>query len=74
MLFLSKIIALGTKHQTFSTVAKVRLMNIVSLITIVISAGYSLNYLLVLNQPLVAIINTGFMFAYAISFIFMHFL
>jgi len=73
MLLFSKLIALGTKHQKFSAMTKIRLMNIISLITMLISAGYSLNYLLVLHQPLVAVINTFFMFAYGITFIFMHF-
>ncbi|NQZ81347.1 MAG: GGDEF domain-containing protein [Colwellia sp.] len=73
MLYFSKLIALGTKHQKLTAIAKIRLVNIISLITMVISAGYSLNYFFVLHQPLVAMINTSFIFGYAITFVFMYF-
>lgn len=72
-MFLSKLIALGTEQQNFSATNKIRLVNIISLLSIFIAAGYSLNYLFVLQQPLVALINIFFVLAYAITFVFMCF-
>jgi diguanylate cyclase (GGDEF)-like protein len=72
-MLLSKLIALGTEQQSFSISSKIRMINIISLISAFIAAGYSINYFFVLQQPLVALINTFFIFGYLITFVFMYF-
>ncbi|MFB0981702.1 MAG: GGDEF domain-containing protein [Alteromonadaceae bacterium] len=72
-MLLSKLIALGTEQQSFSTSSKIRMVNIISLISAFIAAGYSINYFFVLQQPFVALINTFFIFGYIITFVFMYF-
>ncbi|MFB0998906.1 MAG: hypothetical protein QMC13_01545, partial [Colwellia sp.] len=72
-MLLSKLIALGTEQQSFSTSSKIRMVNIISLISAFIAAGYSINYFFVLQQPFVALINTFFIFGYIITFLFMYF-
>ncbi len=48
---------LGTKHQMPNNAYKTKLTNIISLFSFVASALYTLNYLFILNQPMVAGIN-----------------
>jgi diguanylate cyclase (GGDEF)-like protein len=72
-MFISKLIALGTEQENFSATNKIRLVNIISLISTFVAGIYSLNYLLILEQPLVALINTFFVLAYMITFVFMYF-
>ena len=70
---LSNLIDLGTKQQNITSANKIRLTNIISLVTVLISAGYTLNYFFILHQPFVALINTVFTLAYAITFSFVYF-
>ncbi len=63
-MFFSQLIRLGTKNLNFSSATKVRLMNIVTLITVAISLSYSFNYLFILDHILVGVINLGFTLAY----------
>ena len=69
-MLLSKLINNGTLHQPFSVANKARVTNIIGLITVGISALYSLNYLLILDEPLVALINSCFTVAYFLTLVF----
>ena len=64
---------LGTKHQMPNNAYKTKLTNIISLFSFVASALYTLNYLFILNQPMVAGINALFTFAY-LSVLFVNYL
>lgn len=64
------LINLGTDHQPFSIANKVKTTNVITLITMLISALYTLNYVYILHEPLVAIINTLFFIAYSITLLF----
>ncbi len=61
---------LGTKHQTFGVAHKVKMTNIVTLFTIFIAVLYSLNYIFILSDPLVAFINVLFAIGYGITLMF----
>lgn len=69
---LTSILNLGTENQIPSSANKTRLTNIICLISFLASALYTLNYLLILDQPVVAGINTLFTFAY-LSIIFFNY-
>lgn len=68
-----KLLNFGTSHQTFSVASKARMTNTVSLFTIFISGFYTLNYIFILNEPMVAIINAAFTFAYCLTLAFTYF-
>jgi len=70
---ISNLIDLGTDQQNMSSANKIRLTNIISLVTVLISAGYTLNYFFILHQPFVALINMGFTLAYGLTFTFVYF-
>lgn len=72
-MFLEKLSSLGTHNTSYSESTKIRLMNIISLITIFLSALYTVNYFTVLDQPRVAFINSIFTVAYAIPLVFNYF-
>ncbi len=61
---------LGTNHQTFSVAHKAKMTNTVALFTVLITVLYSLNYIFILSEPLVAFINILFSLAYAVTLIF----
>ncbi|MGJ8693124.1 MAG: GGDEF domain-containing protein [Thalassotalea sp.] len=67
---LKSLLNLGTYNQIPSSANKIKLMNIVTLFTVVSSGLYTLNYLLILDQPVVAAINTIFTVAYLSVFVF----
>lgn len=69
----SQLFSLGTKHQSFSVTTKARMMNIISVFTIVISAIYTLNYFFILNESLVASINLAFTVLYCLPLVFSYF-
>jgi len=69
----AKLINFGTNHQAFSVASKARMTNIVSIFTIFISAFYTLNYIFILNEPVVATINAAFTFAYCLTLAFTFF-
>ena len=65
-MFLSNIINMGCENLPFSQANKIKTTNIVALITVIISALYTLNYILVLKHPVVALINGLFTLCYLI--------
>ncbi len=67
---LKKIINLGTSKQSFSSANRTRTMNIIGLITVVISLLYSLNYIFLLENTHVGFINLGFTIAYLCTIAF----
>ena len=69
-MILKQLINLGTDFQPFSIANKVKATNVVALITVVISALYTLNYIFILDEPIVAFINSIFVLAYAIGLLF----
>ncbi|WP_448211161.1 GGDEF domain-containing protein [Colwellia sp. MEBiC06753] len=70
MKFLSQLIYLGLDNQPFSKANKAKLINIIALITTIISGLYTLTYLLILNHYTVALINAVFTLAYTITLLF----
>lgn len=64
------LINLGTDHQPFNVANKAKMTNIVALFSIFIAVLYSLNYIFILNEPLVALINILFSLAYAVTLVF----
>lgn len=63
------LISLGTDYQTFNIANKVKATNIVGLVTMLISTLYTLNYIFILDEPMVAFINLIFSLAYAFTLI-----
>lgn len=61
---LQQIISFGSEHLPYAQASKVRIMNIIALITTCISALYTSYYGLVLQVTSVATINSLFTFAY----------
>ncbi|RKF14478.1 GGDEF domain-containing protein [Alginatibacterium sediminis] len=61
---------LGTDQLNFHSENKVRLLNIISIITVGISSLYTLSYFTVLNHLGVGVINAGFTLAYALTMVF----
>ncbi|NMP31269.1 GGDEF domain-containing protein [Thalassotalea sp. M1531] len=70
---LEKLISLGTAFKPFSVANKVRMMNLIALITCVISGLYTLSYVFVLDNQIVASINALFTLAYALTLVFNHY-
>ena len=64
------LINLGTTHQTFTVANKAKMTNVVALFSIFIATLYSLNYIYILDEPLVAFINMLFAIGYGITLIF----
>ncbi|BEU03736.1 GGDEF domain-containing protein [Agarivorans sp. OAG1] len=69
---IKKLINLGAEGHSFAAVSRIKLTNIIALITTVISGLYSLNYWLLLDNSGVASINLGFTVAYFATLAFMH--
>lgn len=69
----SRIFDLGTTYQPFAQANKTRITNIVTIITTLISASYTLMYLTLLDNLTVALINTLFTLAYATTLVFNYF-
>jgi len=69
-MFINTIVKLGTQNSSFTDATKIRLMNIISLITIFISASYTIHYISFLQQPIVAFINSVFTLLYAAPLLF----
>ena len=67
---LASLVAIGTKEQPKNAAQKVRMLNILVLLTMIISLGYSVNYMYVLNAPDVAVYNTILTLGYTFSFFF----
>lgn len=65
-MYLSKLLATGTQNYPFSVASKVKTTNLVTFFTFVVSALYTLNYVFILNHPIVAVINLLFTFSYLI--------
>ncbi|MGY5453069.1 GGDEF domain-containing protein [Agarivorans sp. MS3-6] len=65
------LINVGAQGRSFSAVSRIKLTNIISLLTTVISGLYSINYWLLLDNPQVALINFGFTLAYLTTLAFM---
>ena len=72
-MWLANIYNIGTAHQPFSVANKVRITNIVVLVTVLVSALYTLTYVFAIKHPIVASINSFFTFAYAFTLFFNHF-
>ena len=63
-MFLSNVVNIGCESLAFSQANKIKTTNIVALITVIISALYTLNYIFFLQHPVVALINGFFTFCY----------
>ena len=63
-MFLSNVVNIGCESLPFSQANKIKTTNIVALITVIISALYTLNYIFVLQHPMVALINSFFTCCY----------
>ena len=63
-MFLSNFVNIGCESLPFSQANKIKTTNIVALITVIISAFYTLNYIFVLKHPTVAFINSFFTLCY----------
>ncbi|MDO6445741.1 GGDEF domain-containing protein [Colwellia sp. 1_MG-2023] len=63
-MFLSNLVNSGSEHLPFSQANKIKTTNIVTLITVIISGLYTLNYIFVLQHPIVALINSLFTLCY----------
>lgn len=66
----SSIVALGTKNEHSSAVQKTRMLNMLVLLTILIAIVYSVSYMYVLNEPLVALFNLVLTSGYFLSLFF----
>lgn len=73
MMLLKYILNLGIENQTPERASKTKLINTVCFITFLISGMYSLNYLFILEEPIVFAINSLFTFAYFIILVFSYF-
>ena len=63
-MFLSSLVNIGCDNLPFSQSNKIKTTNIVVLITTIISALYTLNYIFILQHPVVALINAMFTLSY----------
>jgi diguanylate cyclase (GGDEF)-like protein len=63
-MFLSNIVNTGCENLPFPQSNKIKTTNIVVLITVIISAIYTVNYIFVLKHPIVALINALFTLCY----------
>jgi len=70
MVFVKNLTNLGTANQPFNIANKVKMTNVVALFSVLIAALYTLNYVFILSEPYVALINIVFTFAYAITLLF----
>ena len=70
-MFFVKILNLGCNNSELSVMNKVQVMNFITLITVAISAIYTLFYYFYLNEVQVAFINLVITISYAVGFIFM---
>lgn len=70
---LSRLFSIGTFNQSFSVSNKIRITNIIAVITTVVSGLYTLAYFFVLDNTLVAMINLAFTLAYAFTLLFNNF-
>ena len=70
MKLLQNIINIGTENQPFNIASKVKMTNIVAVFSVVVAALYTLNYIFILSEPRVALINSLFTLAYAVTILF----
>ena len=64
------LLSLGTENQPFLIANKVKMTNIVAIFSVIVSALYTLNYIVILTEPTVALINLIFTLAYAVTLLF----
>ncbi len=69
-MFLSRVLNIGTFNQSFADSNKIRITNIIAIFTTIVSGLYTLAYFFVLDNALVAMINTAFTLAYAFTLLF----
>ncbi|REL36100.1 GGDEF domain-containing protein [Thalassotalea euphylliae] len=72
MLF-QKLLTTGIAHQSFSVTNKVRMMNLIGIITTLVSGLYTFAYAFVLDNISVALINCVFTLAYVVTLVFNYF-
>lgn len=65
---INKFILLGTENLSFSATNKVKLTNIISVFTILISTFYTF-YFISIEQSIVTLINIGFIIAYSFTIV-----
>jgi diguanylate cyclase (GGDEF)-like protein len=70
MSLINTIANIGSEQQSFSSANRTKMLNFISIFSAVVSSLYTLNYVFILNQPLVASINSIFTFAYLGSLFF----
>lgn len=68
--FFSNLIATGTAHLAFSVANRIKITNLIGIITTAISGLYTLNYVFILDNMQVAGINLLFTIAYAATLVF----
>ncbi len=66
-MILTSLVNLGTNHQPFNIANKAKATNSVALFSMFIAGLYTLNYIFILSESLVAFINALFILAYAIT-------
>lgn len=72
MTLIRKILDLGTQQQSFSSANRTRTLNFISIFTTLVSGLYTLNYIFIIDNTLVAFINSLFTFAYLFTLFFSH--
>ena len=72
-MILSRLFNIGTFNHSFSVSNKIRITNIIGLFTTMVSGLYTMAYFFVLDNMLVASINSIFTIAYALTLVFNHF-
>lgn len=73
MMTLEKILSIGTDNQSFSVANKARMVNLIGFITTIISGLYTLSYVFVFDNFIVATINALFTIAYMATLVFNYF-
>lgn len=72
-MLIPKIINTGAEFQSFNVANKIKITNLVTVFTVIISAIYTLIYLFMLNEIAVGLLNLAFTIAYALGLLFMRF-
>ena len=70
---LRQVINLGTENQPFAVTSRAKLINLISLFTFGISLLYTINYVFIIQNSLVAAINAAFTISYLITLTFSYF-
>lgn len=68
-----QVVNLGTQNQPFSVTSRAQMINLISLFTFAVSLLYTVNYLFIIKNPLVAAINAAFTVAYLLTLSFSYF-